>query len=230
MKQNKLFYILALTFLVLIVYCAYAYDLPKWFPFNEKNALHEWQEKIFRNKVLYVIEIKQKDGYLSASSQEACSGLLYKMKFNVAQFPMMSWQWQVTQFPDKTKKTINVKNKAGWIEQDDYAARVYVIFPSWNFLNIKSLEYVWDETLPEGTVVTSPYSPNIKLIVAESGQGNLNQWVQEERNIFEDYKKAFGKKASPSLNVGAIALMTDADNTASTAEAFYKDIRVRYKK
>jgi len=65
------------------------------------------------------------------------------------------------------------------------------------------------------------------LIVAESGHNNLGQWVFEKRNIVEDYRKAFGKKRVP--RVGAIALMTDADNTLSTAEAFYKDIKVGYK-
>ena len=45
---------------------------------------------------------------------------------------------------------------------------------------------------------------------------------------FEDYKKAFGKSAP--CYVTAIALMTDADNTLSTAEAFYKDFKVGYKK
>jgi hypothetical protein len=51
--------------------------------------------------------------------------------------------------------------------------------------------------------------------------------VYEERNIYEDYKKAFGRKPGA---VGAIALMTDTDNTLSVAEAFYKDIKVGYKK
>jgi hypothetical protein len=48
-----------------------------------------------------------------------------------------------------------------------------------------------------------------------------------ERNIYEDYKRAFGK--NPGW-IGAIALMTDTDNTLSTAEALYTDIKVGYKK
>ena len=32
-------------------------------------------------------------------------------------------------------------------------------------MNIRSLEYIWDEAVPEGTVLTSPFSANIKLIV-----------------------------------------------------------------
>ena len=137
---------------------------------------------------------------------------------------MMSWRWKVAQFP---KKDIGIGKKGGWLEQDDYAARVYVIFSGWNFLRIQSIEYIWDENLAEGTIMTSPYFKNLKLIVAESGKKNMNQWVFEERNIYEDYKKAFGRVVS--RRVSAIALMTDSDNTVSSAEAFYKDIKVGYK-
>ena len=102
-----------------------------------------------------------------------------------------------------------------------------MIFPSWYFMHTETLEYVWDETAPKGTVKTSPYFNKIKLIVAESGKKDLGRWVQEERNIYEDYKKAFGKEPG---RVGAIAIMTDTDNTQSSAEASYKEIKVGYKK
>ena len=223
MKKSKFIYILILSIFFLFLYCAYSFDLPKLFSFNKKSALTEWEEKIFKNKVLYAVETKWGKSYLSAKSDKACSGLIYKIQFNPKKFPMFSWNWKVTKFPDKNAATV----RGGWIERDDYAARVYVIFPSWNFMSIRSIEYVWDESLAEGTIITSPYFGNIKLIVTESGTKNLDKWVFEKRNIYEDYKKAFGR--FPASNVGAIALMTDTDNTLSTAEAAYKDIKVGYK-
>jgi hypothetical protein len=225
MKKIKIISILAVIFLILLVYFSYALDLPKWFPFNKENALKEWQEKIFMNKVLYAVEPKRDGGYLSAKSNKACSGLLYRIKFNPKEFPMMSWKWKVIKFPAKTKAT-NIQSY--WIEKDDYAARVYVIFPSWYFMHIQTIEYIWDENLSEGTIMTSPYFNNIKLIVAESGKNKIDEWAFEERNIYEDYKRAFGRP--PNSKVGAIALMTDTDNTLSTAEAQYTDIKVGYKK
>ena len=132
----------------------------------------------------------------------------------------------MTQFPEK-EITSPKPVGGGWLERDDYAARVYVIFPHWNFMKIRSIEYIWDRDLPVGTILTSPYSGNIKLIVAESGTSQKGQWVFEKRNIYEDYKSVFGRVSS--LQVGAVALMTDSDNTLSTAEALYKDIKVGYK-
>ena len=227
MLKSKYTFILIIIISFIAIYYVHASNLPKDFPFNKESSLKEWQEKIFKNKVLYTVETEQKNTYLSAKSVEACSGLFYRISFDPKTLPMISWNWKVAQFPDKSTTRGPVETKKGWIEKDDYAARVYIIFPSLNFNKTKSIEYIWDEELPEETITTSPYFKNIKLIVVESGRKNMNKWVLEERNIYEDYKKAFGK--APSRNVGAIALMTDTDNTLSTAEALYKDIKVGYK-
>jgi len=222
MRKLKFIYLLLLALSILSLYCAYALNLPKWFPFNKEASLEEWQEKIFKNRVLYAVEPNEEGGYLLAVSEKACSGLLYKITFKAEEFPMISWHWKIIKFPEKSI----ANKKGGWIEKDDYAARVYVIFPSWYFMNTKSIEYIWDENLPEETMMTSPYFKNIKLIVVESGRETMDQWMFEERNVYEDYKKAFG--ADPP-SVGAIALMTDTDNTLSSAEALYKNIKVGYK-
>ncbi|MFC1666565.1 DUF3047 domain-containing protein [Candidatus Omnitrophota bacterium] len=224
MRKAKFTCALILAALAVLIYYAHASDLPKHFLFDEEDSLTEWQEKIFKNRVLYTVEPAQKLKHLSAKSQEACSGLFYRINFDAKKFPMISWYWKVRKFPEKD--TVS-EDKGGWIEKDDYAARVYVIFPRLHFTKTKSIEYIWHQTLPKETIMTSPYFRNIKLIVVESGRENMDRWVFEERNIYEDYKKAFDKV--PSSKVGAIALMTDTDNTLSTAEALYKDIKVGYK-
>ncbi|NOZ43503.1 MAG: DUF3047 domain-containing protein, partial [Alphaproteobacteria bacterium] len=57
----------------------------------------------------------------------------------------------------------------------------------------------------------------------ESGNKKLGKWITETRNIYNDYKKAFGKK--PPL-VSGIAIMTDTDNTNSSAVSYYGDIEM----
>jgi hypothetical protein len=111
--------------------------------------------------------------------------------------------------------------------EDDFAARVYVIFPAMFITNSKVLEYVWSETLPAGTTGTSPYSGNIKLMVLTQGGSKNNAWVSEERDIYSDYVKLFGKP--PEYNVGAIAFMTNTEHTGTSAEAAYDDIVIGYK-
>lgn len=223
MPKIRFVFLFILALAIIFAYYANAYDLPRFFPFNKENALSEWQEKIFKNKVLYRVEPKREGGYLLAKSDKACSGIFYKIKFNPKEYPLVSWKWKVLTFPKKDK---NKDVRGGWLERDDYAARVYIIFPAFIFTNTRAIEYIWDETLPEGTILTSPYWHNIKLMVIESGRKNIGQWVLAERNIYEDYRRAFRAKAG---GVGAIALMTDTDNTLSTAEALYKEIKVGFK-
>jgi hypothetical protein len=187
--------------------------------------LGEWQEKIFKGRVLYSVYEDKKSGYLSAYSKESASGIFYRLTFNPKKEPMASWRWKVVKFPDKKEGD---NSSTAWIEKDDYAARFYVIFPGITFNSTRSLEYVWDKELPKGNIITSPYFKNIKIIVLESGEKNLGNWVYEERNIYKDFKEAFGEEREPGP-AGAIAIMTDSDNSLSTAEAYYDDIKVGYK-
>ena len=224
-KWLSIYFFLIVTTLSITAYASVD-KLPRKFPFKEKNALSEWQEKIFKGRVFYSIKTNKDDRYLSAQSENAASGIFYEIKFDPKQFPMISWQWQVLKFPSRLKISDSENASDQWIEKDDYAARVYVIFPRLSFNLTKCLEYVWDKDLPAETIITSPYSDNIKLFVVESGKKNLGKWVYAERNIHEDYKKAFGREPG---RVGAIAIMTDTDNTQSTAESYYKALKVGYK-
>ena len=59
------------------------------------------------------------------------------------------------------------------------------------------------------------------MIVVESGPERLGRWVNEERNVYQDYKRAFGEEP-PRIN--GVAIMTDTDNTKDRATAYYGDI------
>lgn len=216
-----------LTYILLICgfLFSFGFSLPKWFPFSTDRALDEWESKILKGRVTYEVKHVNGESSLHALSVGAASAVFYRVRerFKAESYPMLSWKWKVVKFPDKEK----LKMRQG-VERDDYAARVYVIFPAFIFFQSKALEYVWDESIPEGSVAISSYSSNIRLIVVESGKDKPSQWILEERNIVEDYQKAFGMK--PNLRVGAIALMSDADNTEGTSEAYFDEIRVGYKK
>lgn len=214
---------ISIVVFVFLFSSAFAGRITKWFSFDKKDALTEWQEKIFKGRVLYSIKVERRGGYLAAYSRDSASGIFYEIKFDPKKQPLASWKWKVIKFPEKEEGQYG---KSKWIEKDDYATRFYVIFPSFIFTRTRSLEYVWDKFLPEGTIMTSPYYKNIKIFVAESGEKNLGKWVYEKRDIRADYKRAFG--SDPGI-VGAVAIMTDTDNTISTAEADYDEIKVGYK-
>lgn len=194
----------------------------KHFPFSDENSLREWDEKVFKGKVRYSIDKENHKSFVLASSDKTASALFYKIKMDINKRPVISWKWNAQKFPLK-----NGREDLGDATQDDFAARVYVIFPALFFTNTKSLEYIWTENIPVGTIAPSPYSRNLQLIVAESGKKPDSLWISEERDIYADYVAAYG--LPPKLNIGAIAFMTDADSTGTSAESFYDDIKIGYK-
>lgn len=89
-----------------------------------------------------------------------------------------------------------------------------------------TLMYVWCNSREPGSVITSARTDRIRKIVVESGAKNLNQWLDYERDIRADYEKAFGE--APGALVG-IGIMTDTDNTRSTARAWYGPVNLTSK-
>lgn len=86
-----------------------------------------------------------------------------------------------------------------------------------------TLMYVWCNKRAPGTLINSPRTNRIRKLVVESGARNLNQWLDYERNIRADYERAFGE--APGALVG-IGIMTDSDNTHTTAQAWYGPVRL----
>ena len=170
---------------------------------------------------------------IKAVAEASASGLTREIKINPKEYPIIQWRWKVSNILKKG----NVHRKEG----DDYPARIYITFeydPSKlsffekvKYKTIKllygqypplgAINYIWESKAPIGTVVPNPYTDRVKMIVVESGEAKLNQWVNEERNVYVDYKKAFGEE-SPMIS--GIAIMTDTDNTGESATAYYGDI------
>lgn len=86
-----------------------------------------------------------------------------------------------------------------------------------------TLMYVWCNTRAPGSVIINPRTDRIRKLVVESGEMNLNQWLDYERDIRADFEKAFGE---PPGALVAIGIMTDTDNTRSTTQAWYGQLRL----
>ncbi|MFH1791204.1 MAG: DUF3047 domain-containing protein [Candidatus Omnitrophota bacterium] len=198
-------------------------ELVRFFPFSRENCLKEWEEKILKKRVTYTIEQDTPQlSFVKARSVDSASAMFYKIDLNIRKDPVISWKWKVREFPRKSlPESIDGKR------EEDFAARVYVIFPASFFTNSKAIEYIWAEELPAGTQGTSGYTNNLKVMVLRSGPDD-SEWRTEERDIRQDYIALYG--AEPGLNVGAISFMTDADSTGTSASALYDDIKIGYKR
>jgi hypothetical protein len=175
----------------------------------------KWEEKTFKGNTQY--QVAREDGQLciKASSNASASGLYYTINYDTKEYPILMWRWKV----DHTLSKGDALRKAG----DDYAARVYVVFPSWAFWRTKALNYIWANRLPQGEAVANPFTKNAMMIAVESGARRTGQWLEERRNVLEDYRRYFG---GDPPKVGAIAIMTDTDNTGEAASAWYGPITI----
>jgi hypothetical protein len=81
-----------------------------------------------------------------------------------------------------------------------------------------TLMYVWSNTRPVGSVIKSGRTDRIRKLVVESGRNNLNAWLDYERDIAADFEQAFGERPGALVGIG---VMTDSDNTRTTAQAWY---------
>jgi len=187
----------------------------KEFTFDEDGSLDKWKKVILNGEVDYTLIKYGDDGYVRAFSEKACSALYYKVRLKLKDYSLLKWKWMVLQFPDVSRATTEE-------ERNDYAARVYVIFPHLSFSRSKFIEYVWAEDLPVETIINSPFGDNVKMMVVRSGKTTGEEWVSEVRNVYEDYIKVFGK--DPGIKVGAIAIMCDSDGTKTSAESLFDDI------
>jgi hypothetical protein len=176
-----------------------------------------WKERKYNKPVSWKV-VQGPDGPVLHGTSDGSASTLYKgiEKYDAREYPIIQWRWKVVKLPRKGKEN----NRAN----DDYGARVYVFFPGWTFLTSYVLEYVWDNETPVGTVKGFFTSARCKFIVVNSGTKDLGKWVSVERNLWEDYKRAFGR--APDRLVGGIGFMSDSDNTSSSAEAYYGPVRI----
>ncbi|MGB3222425.1 MAG: DUF3047 domain-containing protein [Desulforhopalus sp.] len=177
------------------------------------EGLSEWSPKIFKGETQYSLVEDNGRKVVQAISHAGASGMVKEIDFNPAEYRYLRWSWKI----NDTIAGGDERIKAG----DDYAARVYVVFPGRFFWQTRAINYIWANQLPQGQSIPNPFTSQAIMVAVQSGPSRTGEWVNEERNIYSDYKRLFGEEPKKA---GAIAIMTDTDNTGESAMAWYKDI------
>ena len=173
---------------------------------------------------------------LHAKAVAAASGLAQFTVFDIRSAPIVEWRWKVSALIDGADNHVAAK--------EDAPARLLFAFDgdksrlplveraifyvtetlSGKELPYALLQYVRANKAPVGAVIEHPYTRRVRMIVVASGADGVGTWQSFSRNVYDDYLLAFGE--APGNLVG-IGVLTDADNTGGSAEAWYGDIRFR---
>lgn len=179
------------------------------------EGLAGWDVKSFKGMTEYRLVRESGRTVVKAHSVASASGLFKKVRLDPARFRYLRWSWKIA----ATIPNGNEKTKKG----DDYAARVYVVFPGRFFWQTKAINYIWANRLARGEAIPNAFAANAMMLAVESGPEKRGTWVTEERDVLADYRRLFSEEPR---EIGAIAIMTDTDNTASEATAWYGDISI----
>lgn len=189
-----------------------------------------------KKRTAYSIDNDGGNYFLKAESEMAASALYRNISADPREYQVLSWRWMVENIVEKG----NERRKDG----DDYAARLYVTFEyepekASAYDRLKhtltktifqidppgnALCYIWANKLERGSSVPNPFTEKIMMVAVESGPGHLKHWINEERNVLEDYRRLFNGEPP---KISGIVIMTDTDNTKGRAVAYYDDIALK---
>jgi hypothetical protein len=170
---------------------------------------------------------------IAARAHGAASGLVFPISIDLKAYPYLHWHWKVPaliQGADNTQRHLEDSpvrivitfdgDKSKLPLDERLFADQFKMFTKQEF-PYAILMYIWENRAPVGRVIDNVHTARIKMIVADTGAENLGRWRSETRNVYEDFKRAFGEEPQ---RIRSIGIMTDSDNTGTDAEAYYGDI------
>lgn len=233
-------YVLIVFFLLFAAYPAKASEkisVGHFSTANPNDGLPEhWTPLTFKDidkHTVYSLVSDSEITVIEADSNGSSSGLTRQIDIDPQEYPVISWRWKIANIYQKG----DVSQKSG----DDYPARIYITFAYdpekvgfWDKVKFNSIKlfygeyppinainYIWASKAPKSLTTPNPYTDRVKMIVIESGNDQVQEWISEKRNILQDYREAFGEDPP---HISGVAIMTDSDNTGEAAKAWYGDI------
>jgi Protein of unknown function (DUF3047) len=188
-------------------------------PVGTRGLPRGWQGQSWGSPS-YDFDIVEVDGQraIHLTSRDDSSTITKELKgISLKDTPILEWRWKTTALP----KGGNSCKKAA----DDQAAQVYVTWPRFpTAIRSRIIGYVWDTTVPAGTVCKSEKTGLVTYIVVRSGSQELGKWLTETRDVRADFKKIYGEEPD---DPGAISIAIDTNDVNGEAEAFVGPIVFR---
>jgi hypothetical protein len=200
-------------------------------------AAEGWQPLALPGKKLTQYSWTEKDGRpaLAATSERSASIWRKKLDPALAQVGEVRFSWWVQELmPNASVADVDREDAVARVifgfggDIDQLPLRTRMKFELAQALTgeappYATLMYVWDSKLPVGTVVINPRSDRVRKIVIDSGTVELRRWREHRRDLAADFRLAFGEAPGP---LTTMAVMTDSDNSRSSARAWYGPVEL----
>jgi hypothetical protein len=174
----------------------------------------DWKPRKEAGRGVYAIQEQNGLRFLRAAARGLGIQAARPYEWDLTAYPVLAWSWRPIEFPagadEKNAKT------------NDSALAVYAVFPhtAWS---VKAVKYVWSAVVPVGVHLTSSAGLT-QVRVVRSGTPGKGEWVEEKVNVLDDYRKYFQESVAPRAS--GIAVLTDSDDTKSSAQGDYANFRV----
>ena len=147
---------------------------------------------------------------LHLKSHDEHSTIAKKIRVDLRATRILEWTWKIVKLPAGA----DIRKK----ETSDLTGHVFVAWPRFpTLLRTRLIGYVWDTIAPAQTVEKSRKTDAVTFFIVRSGPRDLNRWLTERRNVYEDYRKVFGDDPE---NPETVVVSIDTNDTHSGAEAF----------
>jgi hypothetical protein len=170
--------------------------------------------KKVKGETTWILDVNEKGNFIKAEAEGKGSGLGKEIKIDLLKTPFINITWKV----EKDLSGIDEKSKKG----HDYAARVFVIKKTGStMLSNRAINYVFSSNNNVDENWYSPYTKKSLDYVLSTTKENLNTWVTVKANVKDHFKKFHDLDV---VDLTAVAIMTDTDNSKLKAVSYYQNI------
>jgi hypothetical protein len=174
----------------------------------------DWRVRKDAGKEVYSIQEEGGRRFLRAHAKGIGIQAAKQYEWDLKAYPVLAWSWRAREFPR------GADEKDG---KNDSVLAVYMLVPHSRITGPKAVKYIWSEKVPAGTRLSSNNGLT-QVRVLRSGTDKKDQWVEERVNVRDDYQKFFEETDIPKP--AGIAVLTDSDDTKSSAQGDYANFRV----
>jgi Protein of unknown function (DUF3047) len=173
-----------------------------------------WRARKDEGKAVYMVRDEAGTRFLHAAAKGLGIQAAREVTWDLNAYPILAWSWRPGEFPKEGDERQSGTN--------DSALAVYMLVDYSRLRGPKAVKYIWSERVPVGTHLTSNMGLT-QVRVLRSGAPADRQWIEERVNVREDFKKYFSESETPKP--AGIAVLTDSDDTKSSAQGDYRAFR-----